>query len=68
MRKIAFMAVTLLIASQGLSATTYRLFVHGRSGDNHCRALTSTSSGTSDYNNYWGGSRYRSVQRTLRGI
>ena len=55
MRKIAFLAVSLLIASQGLSATTYRLFVHGRSGDNHCRALTSTSSGTSDYNNYWGG-------------
>ena len=55
MRKIAFLTVMLLIVSQGLSATTYRLFVHGRSGDNHCRALTSTSSGTSDYRNYWGG-------------
>lgn len=41
-----------------LSATTYNLFVHGRSGDNHCQSLTSTGSGTTDYRNYWGGSVY----------
>ncbi|MCB1167912.1 MAG: hypothetical protein KDK33_17275, partial [Leptospiraceae bacterium] len=55
MKKLAFLAVMLFVASQGLSAATYKLFVHGRSGDNHCRSLTSTSSGTYDYNNYWGG-------------
>ena len=55
MKKLAFMAVLLMVASQGLSAANYKLFVHGRSGDNHCRSLTSTSGGTYDHNNYWGG-------------
>lgn len=54
MRKIALLAFVGLLAGD-LSAATYRLFVHGRSGSNHCQALTSTASGTSDYNNYWGG-------------
>jgi len=41
--------------SAAIQADTYRLFVHGRSGTSHCQALTSTASGTTDYNNYWGG-------------
>lgn len=36
-------------------ATDYNLFVHGRSGSNHCTSITSTASATTDYNNYWGG-------------
>ncbi len=54
MRKIALLAFVALLAGD-LSAATYRLFVHGRSGSNHCQPLTSTASGTTDYNNYWGG-------------
>lgn len=54
MRKLALLAFVGLLAGD-LSAATYRLFVHGRSGSNHCQALTSTASGTTDHNNYWGG-------------
>ncbi|MCB1173914.1 MAG: hypothetical protein KDK39_10125 [Leptospiraceae bacterium] len=46
-----------LIATE-LSATTYNLFVHGRSGDNHCLAISGTGSATTDKNNYWGGTVY----------
>lgn len=55
MRKIALLVIVGLFVVGDLSAATYRLFVHGRSGSNHCQSLTSTSSGTTDYNNYWGG-------------
>ena len=54
MRKLAFLLFVSVLAGDA-SAATYRLFVHGRSGSNHCQALTSTASGTTDYNNYWGG-------------
>jgi hypothetical protein len=43
-------AAAFLLFSGTLSAATYRLFVHGRSGDNHC-----SSNWSSDVNNYWGG-------------
>ena len=46
---VAF-AAALMIFSGALSAATYRLFVHGRSGDNHC-----STNWSSDVNNYWGG-------------
>jgi hypothetical protein len=55
MRKIALLVIVGFFAAGDLSATTYKLFVHGRSGSNHCQSLTSTASGTTDYNNYWGG-------------
>jgi len=54
MRKITTL-VLLGLLTGSLNATTYRLFVHGRSTTSHCQALTSTASGTTDYNNYWGG-------------
>ena len=52
MRKLALaaLAASMFIAS-GVEAATYRLFVHGRSGDNHC----TTSNWSSDVKNYWGG-------------
>ena len=59
MRKRLIVSSLLLAASllaTELSATTYNLFVHGRSGDSHCASLTSVYSGTTDVNNYWGGS------------
>lgn len=43
-------------AAQPAQANVYNLFVHGRSGDNHCQAITSVNSGVSDHKNYWGGS------------
>jgi hypothetical protein len=55
MRKLAFLMFVSILAGD-VSAATYRLFVHGRSGSNHCQSITSTSSATTDYNNYWGGS------------
>ncbi|MCB1173916.1 MAG: hypothetical protein KDK39_10135 [Leptospiraceae bacterium] len=56
-KKIIVSALLFAIAfiASEISATTYNLFVHGRSGDSHCASLTSTSSGQSDVNNYWGG-------------
>ena len=52
MRKTLMVALAagLMLSSGVLSAATYRLFVHGRSGDNHC-----SSNWSSDVNNYWGG-------------
>lgn len=59
MRKlIVLLGVALFFGSSVLSATTYRLFVHGRSAKNHCASLTSTSSGTTDVNGYWSGWGY----------
>ncbi|MBI3395797.1 MAG: hypothetical protein HY042_08180 [Spirochaetia bacterium] len=55
MKKLLLLAVVALISVGELSATTYRLFVHGRSGSNHCRTLATVNDGTTDYNNYWGG-------------
>lgn len=54
---LALAALLLLSAAsaQAQSGVTYNLFLHGRSGDNHCQALTSTASGQTDYKNYWGG-------------
>ena len=57
------------LAGTGLSATTYRLFVHGRSGDSHCVGTGidyagSLNQATTDYHpfktygdneDYWGG-------------
>ncbi len=51
MRKLIFAALVAALTGSSLSAATYRLFVHGRSGDNHC-----SSNWTTDVNNYWGGS------------
>lgn len=45
-----------MVFAESASAATYNLFVHGRSGKSHCQSLTSTASGQTDYNNYWGGS------------
>ena len=56
MRKLILAAIAVSFFSTSLSAATYRLFVHGRSGDSHCSSISSTSSATSDVNNYWGGS------------
>ncbi|HQI21281.1 MAG TPA: hypothetical protein PLW55_18145, partial [Leptospiraceae bacterium] len=53
MRKLVLLGALLLAGSA--EAATYRLFVHGRSGDNHCQPITSTASATNDHNNYWGG-------------
>jgi hypothetical protein len=53
---VSTLVLTALFVANEVSATTYNLFVHGRSGDNHCASLTSTGSGTTDKNNYWSGS------------
>ncbi|MCB1326455.1 MAG: hypothetical protein H7A21_05925 [Spirochaetales bacterium] len=37
------------------ASNVYHLFLHGRSGDNHCRPLNSVNDGQTDYKNYWGG-------------
>ncbi len=55
MRKIYIAAFLSIIAVGSIQATTYRLFVHGRSGSSHCTTISSTASATNDYNNYWGG-------------
>lgn len=58
MRKKLIVSTLVLVGSlvaTELSATTYNLFLHGRSGDSHCASLSSTNSGRSDVNNYWGG-------------
>ncbi len=52
MRKLSIAAlVAAMFIASGIEAATYRLFVHGRSGDNHC-----STNWSSDVNNYWGGS------------
>ena len=56
MRKLGYFAlVALFCAAHGVEAVTYKLFVHGRSGENHCQTLSTVNDGTSDHNNYWGG-------------
>jgi hypothetical protein len=55
MRKILFAAAIFALFSSSAFAGHYRLFVHGRSGSNHCQSITSTASATTDYRNYWGG-------------
>jgi hypothetical protein len=56
MKKIIFFLLVLGLASEGLFATTYKLFVHGRSGDNHCQQVTPGNLGSmsTDVNGYWG--------------
>lgn len=54
MRTFVFLGAVLLLSTT-VQAATYRLFVHGRSSSNHCQAITSTNSATTDHNNYWGG-------------
>lgn len=54
MKKIIFLSIFVFLTGN-LSAATYRLFIHGRSGDNHCKSLSSVSDGTYDHNSYWGG-------------
>jgi hypothetical protein len=55
MRNLFFAMALLALSFSSAFAGHYRLFVHGRSGDNHCQSLTSTASGTTDYRSYWGG-------------
>lgn len=57
-KKIKFIVMAFAIGmllTNSLEAATYNLFVHGRSGSNHCQSITTTNSATVDYNNYWGG-------------
>lgn len=61
MRKKLIVSTLVLAASllvTELSATTYNLFVHGRSGDSHCSSISSVNSAKTDVNNYWGGTVY----------
>jgi len=55
MRKILMAVAIATLFSTSVSAVTYRLFVHGRSGDNHCTTISGTGSATADHKNYWGG-------------
>lgn len=55
MRKMAIAGLVAFLSAGAVQATTYKLFVHGRSGDNHCTPISGTSSATQDYKNYWGG-------------
>lgn len=54
MRKIVLTGAVLLLASAA-QAASYKLFVHGRSSDNHCQAISNVNSATTDHKNYWGG-------------
>ncbi len=59
MKKTMLIAVAFAMAiPAGLSAADYTIFVHGRSGKNHC------GTGTSDVNNYWGSAKNISTSRT----
>ena len=58
MRKLMFLITFVLISTTGLSATTYRLFLHGRSDKNHCNSISGTGSATVDVNGYWSGWGY----------
>ncbi len=53
LKKLSLMLAAFLIAGSAvsLSAADYTIFVHGRSGQNHC------GTGTSDNNNYWGSAK-----------
>ena len=69
MRKLLIVAtIALLASSTALSATTYRLFVHGRSSTNHCGSITSTSSATTDVGGYWSGWGYTPNVSNVRYI
>lgn len=54
MRKLVLTGAILLLATAA-QAASYKLFVHGRSSDNHCQAIVNTGSATTDHKNYWGG-------------
>lgn len=54
MKKLLLLGLA-VFAAQSVSATTYKLFVHGRSAKNHCGALTNAASGTVDVSGYWSG-------------
>ncbi|MEQ9366881.1 MAG: hypothetical protein RIF32_21760 [Leptospirales bacterium] len=54
MKKLGFFLISaaLMVGSTAaLSAADYTIFIHGRSGSNHC------GTGTSDVNNYWGNAK-----------
>ncbi len=53
MKQSVYVLAALLVAGMttGLSAADYTIFVHGRSGTNHC------GTGTSDNGNYWGAAK-----------
>ena len=55
MRKFLIMALLCVVASSSTYATTYRLFVHGRSSTNHCGALNTITDGVQDVGGYWSG-------------
>ncbi|MEM7180131.1 MAG: hypothetical protein AAF518_04410 [Spirochaetota bacterium] len=56
MRKIFFTLLVMSFFSGEVFATTYKLFVHGRSSDNHCDAVTSSFNSINyDKGGYWGG-------------
>lgn len=56
MRKTLFFLLLLgVFSASSISAATYRLFVHGRSGTNHCQAINSVYDATTDQYGYWGG-------------
>ncbi|MCE9597770.1 MAG: hypothetical protein K8S54_07370 [Spirochaetia bacterium] len=58
MKRILLLGLV-VFAAQNLSATTYRLFVHGRSATNHCSGtIPNTSSATTDVGGYWSGWGY----------
>ena len=50
MRNFLVGFLTTLILASGISAQTYTVFIHGKSGSNH------NGVGTTDVNNYWGSS------------
>lgn len=54
MKKLGFFLISAALmvgATASLSAADYTIFVHGRSGTNHC------GTGTSDNGNYWGSAK-----------
>jgi hypothetical protein len=55
MKKLILLGLVAFAASS-VSATTFKLFVHGRSATNHCSGtIPNTSSATTDVGGYWSG-------------
>lgn len=55
---ILISAALMVGSTAALSAADYTIFIHGRSGSNHC------GTGTSDVNNYWGNSKNINTSNT----
>jgi hypothetical protein len=53
--KYLVMLSMFMLSVSSVFAEHFKLFVHGRSSENHCQAIVSTASATTDYNNAWGG-------------